>query len=145
LSARAEDVEEIRESVFEWKNVKKNIMESMRRLTHMRRSKKGTVEFSDTPAFRVRKLYVDLMRKVGEKGCVREPSQTPLEFAFCIINTYGEWCGALIRSITEMYIRARYYPMSVTKEDEEKTGICLQDFIKKTATAVRRQCVHHTR
>lgn len=117
LSARAEDVEEIRESVFEWKNVKKNIMESMRCLTHMRRPKKGTVEFSDTPAFRVRKLYVDLMRKVGEKGCVREPSQTPLEFIPFIVNLYGEGCKTLIQTITQIYIRARYYPESITKQD----------------------------
>lgn len=128
-----EDVEEIRESVFEWQNAKKNVIESIRRLMRMRRKKKETVEFSDAPAFRVRRLYVNLLRKVKEKGCVREPAQTPMEFASCIIKAYGQWCGAPIRCMTEAYIRARYYPQSVTKQDEEMAGICLRHFIEKAS------------
>jgi hypothetical protein len=128
-----EDVEEIRESVFEWQNAKKSVIESIRRLMRMRRKKKETVEFSDAPATRVRKLYVNLLREVKQKGCVREPAQTPMEFALCIINTYGEKFSAPIRCMTEAYIRARYYPQSVTKQDEEMAGICLRHFIEKTS------------
>ena len=68
------------------------------------------------PRQQIRFLYQSLLRRAGEQGVERPPAATPLEFAGDMKAAWPE-VGQGIDDMTEGFLRARYSPAEIERED----------------------------
>jgi hypothetical protein len=68
-----------------------------------------------TPRDRVQYFYLAMVRRGGQRGMPRKPSQTPREYAATLENQLPE-VDDEIHSLTDAFLEARYSRHDVTPE-----------------------------
>lgn len=126
------EFEEERESVFKWNEMKQEMFGFLKQINRRFVSSKR-IKPENTPAYKIRKMYVNLMKKAHEAGYRRKSDQTPLEYTPFIVRAYGQEYAKLIHEITGLYLTARYNPPAVSPEDEAEAETIFKSINKREA------------
>ena len=69
-----------------------------------------------SPREQIRYYYLSIVRRAGDKGVKRIPSETPIEYAEDLRENWPEVEDG-VEELTEAFLRARYSNRPITEED----------------------------